>query len=107
MKTLSVTQEIPFPTKLFLKRKAAGQEMDSFEQEYKETQQRIIKEVKEAYASMFVANRKLALTKDSLALASQMSKAAEIKYSSGRGSQVDSLRAGAEQDKVLVAAKTV
>lgn len=79
--------------------------MDSFGQEYKETQQRIIKEVKEAYASMFVANRKLALTKDSLALASQMSKAAEIKYSSGRGSQVDSLRAGAEQDKVLVAQK--
>ncbi|MBF0504737.1 MAG: TolC family protein [Candidatus Omnitrophica bacterium] len=105
MKTLSVTQEIPFPTKLFLKRKAAKQEMDSFQQEYRETQQRVIKEVKEAYTSMFVANRKLALTKGSLALASQMSKAAETRYSSGRGSQVDALRAGAEQDKAMVAQK--
>jgi outer membrane protein TolC len=105
MKTLSVTQQIPFPTKLFLKRKAAAQEMDSYNQEYKETQQRIIKEVKEAYAAMFVADRKLALTKDSLELAGQMSKAAETRYSSGRGSQVDALRAGAEQDKVLVGQK--
>ena len=105
MKTLAVTQEIPFPTKLFLKRKAARQEMDSFDQEYKETQQRVIKEVKEAYSSLFVAKRKWALTKDSLDLASQMTKAAETKYSSSRGSQVDSLRAGAEQDKVLVAQK--
>ncbi len=105
MKTLGISQEIPFPTKLFLKRKAARQEMDSFQQEYKETQQRIIKEVKEAYASVFVANRKITLIKDSFALSQQMSKAAEIRYSSGKGSQVETLRAQAEQDKVLVAQK--
>lgn len=105
MKTISVTQEIPFPTKLFLKRKAARQEMDAIQQEYKETQQRIIKEVKEAYASVFVANRKISLIKDSFELAQQMSKAAEIRYSSGKGSQVETLRAQAEQDKVLVQQK--
>ncbi len=105
MKTVSVTQEVPFPTKLFLKRKAARQEMDSIKQEYKETRQRIIKEVKEAYASVFVANRKITLIKDSFALAQQMSKSAEIRYSSGKGLQVETLRAQAEQDKVLVQQK--
>ncbi len=105
MKTVSVTQEIPFPTKLFLKRKAARQEMDALQQEYKETQQRVIKEVKEAYASVFVANRKIALIKDSFALAQQMSKSAEIRYSSGKGSQIETLRAQAEEDKVLVQQK--
>jgi len=105
MKTITVTQQIPFPTKLFLKRKAARQEMDSIEQEYKETRQRIIKEVKEAYASVFVANRKITLIKDSFALAQQMSKSAEVRYSSGKGSQVETLRAQAEQDKVLVQQK--
>ncbi len=105
MKTVSVTQQIPFPTKLFLKRKAARQEMDAIQQEYKETQQRIIKEVKEAYTSVFVANRKIALIKDSFVLARQMAKAAEIRYSSGKGSQVETLRAQAEQDKVLVQQK--
>lgn len=105
MKSVSVTQDIPFPTKLFLKRKAARQEMDALQQEYKETQQRIIKEVKEAYASLFVTQRKISFTKDSLELANQMSKATEVRYSSSRGSQVEVLRAQAEQDKLLVQQK--
>ncbi|MDE2009025.1 MAG: TolC family protein [Candidatus Omnitrophica bacterium] len=105
MKTLSVTQRIPFPTKLFLERKAARQEMDAQKQDYEETRQRVIEQVKDAYASLFVAQRKIAFTKDDFELAGQMAKAAEVRYSANRDSQIDLLRAQAEQEKIMVQQK--
>lgn len=100
MRTFSISQEFPFPTKLFLRKKAAQKEANSYEQEYKETERKVVKDLKEAYFQLFLNNKKISLTQENLNLLSQFIEIANKKYSVNRASQQDSLKAQVEHSKL-------
>ena len=100
MRTFAISQEFPFPTKLFLRKQAAQKEANSYEQEYKETERKVIKDVKEAYFQLFLNGKKIDLTQDNLNLLSQFIEIANKKYAVNKASQQDSLKAQVEYSKL-------
>jgi len=100
MRTFAISQELPFPTKLFLRRAAAQKEANAYEQDYKETERKVIKEVKEAYSQLFLSSKKIQLTKENLTLLSQFIEVTNKKYSVNKANQQDSLKAQVEHSKL-------
>lgn len=100
MRTFAVSQEVPFPTKLFLRKQSAQKEANSYDQEYKETERKVIKDVKEAYFQLFLSNKKILVTKENLDLLKQFIEIANRKYSVNKASQQDVLRAQVEYSKL-------
>jgi outer membrane protein TolC len=100
MKMLSVSQEIPFPTRIYLRKKSAQKDEAAARQEYLETEQKVIRELKEAYYGLFLAQRKIAFTKDFLNLMGQFVEVTSKRYEAGRSGQQDVLRAQVEHAKV-------
>ena len=100
MRTFSISQEFPFPTKLFLRRAAAQKESASYEQEYKETVHKVIKDVKEGFFQLFLNNKKTQITNENLDLLNQFIDIANKKYSLSKVGQQDSLRAQVEYSKL-------
>ena len=100
MRVFSVSQGIPFPAKLFLRREAARKEADSYEQEYKETENKVIKDVKEAYSNLFLSNKKIQLTKENLSLLAQFVEIANKRYAVNKAGQQDPLKAQVEYSKL-------
>lgn len=100
MRTFAISQEFPFPTKLFLRRAAAQKEANAYEQEYKETERKVVKEVKESYSQLFLSSKKIQLTKENLTLLSQFIEVANKKYSVNKANQQDSLKAQVEYSKL-------
>lgn len=100
MRTFSISQEIPFPTKLFLRRKAAEKESLAFEQGYKEVERGVVRDVKDAFFNLFLNNKKITVTKENLSLISQLIEIINKKYSVGQATQADSLKAQVEYSKL-------
>lgn len=100
MRTFAISQEFPFPTKFFLRKKAAQKEANSYEQEYKETERKVVKDLKEAYFQLFLNDKKIRLTRENLNLLSQFIEIANKKYSVNKASQQDSLKAQVEYSKL-------
>jgi len=100
MRTFAISQEFPFPTKLFLRKQAAQKEANAYEQEYKETERKVVKDVKEAYFQLFLNDKKIRLTQENLNLLSQFIEIANKKYSVNKASQQDSLKAQVEHSKL-------
>ena len=100
MRTFAVSQEIPFPTKLFLRKQAAKREANSYEQEYRETQRGVIKDVKGNYFQLFLSRKKIEVTKENLGLLGQFVEVTNKKYSVNKATQQDSLKAQVEYSKL-------
>lgn len=100
MRTFAISQEFPFPTKLFLRKESAQKEANSYEQEYKETERKVIKDLKEAYYQLFLNDKKITITRENLDLLSQFVEIANKKYAVLKGSQQDSLKAQVEYSKL-------
>lgn len=100
MRTFAISQEFPFPTKLFLRKQSAQKEADSYEQEYKETENRVIKDLKDVYFQLFLNSKKIEITKENLDLLSQFIEIANKKYAVNKTSQQDSLKAQVEYSKL-------
>lgn len=100
MRTFAISQEVPFPTKLFTRKQAAQKEANSLEQEYRETERKIIKEAKEAFFKLFLISKKIIVTEENLALLSQFVEVANKKYEVGKANQEDVLRAQVEYSKL-------
>jgi len=100
MRTFAISQEVPFPTKLFTRKQVAQSQANSFEQEYRETERKIIKEVKEAFSRLFLISKKIIVTEENLALLSQFVEVANKKYEVGKANQEDVLRAQVEYSKL-------
>ena len=100
MRTFAISQEFPFPTKLLLRKKAAQKEANAYEQEYKETERKVVKELKESYFQLFLNDRKISLTRENLNLLSQFIEIANKKYAVNKASQQDSLKAQVEYSKL-------
>ncbi|MFA5156744.1 MAG: TolC family protein [Candidatus Omnitrophota bacterium] len=100
MRTFQVSQEIPFPTKLFLRKQSAQKEANAYEQEYKETERKVIKDLKDSYFQLFLNDKKIEVTKENLGLLSQFIEIANKKYAVNKTGQQDSLKAQVEYSKL-------
>ncbi|MCB9756996.1 MAG: TolC family protein [Candidatus Omnitrophica bacterium] len=100
MKSLAVSQEVPFPTKIFMRKKSAQKESNVLEQEYKQVEQSVRKDVKEAYFRLFLNRQKTLFIKDSLSLMRQFAEVTNKKYAANKAGQQDVLRAQVEYSKL-------
>jgi outer membrane protein TolC len=100
MRSFAFSQEFPFPTKLFLRKQSAQKEANAYEQEYKETERKVVKEVKEAYFELFLNDKKTSLIRENLNLLSQFIEIANKRYAVNKASQQDSLKAQVEYSKL-------
>lgn len=100
MRTFSISQEFPFPTKLFLRKQSAQKEANFYEQEYKETERKVIKDLKESYFQLFLNGKKITITKENLDLLSQFIEIANKKYAVNKAGQQDSLKTQVEFSKL-------
>ena len=100
MRTFGISQEISFPTKLFLRRQVAGQEAKSLKEEFKEKENEIVQKVKEAYFTLSLNAKKLQITEDTKILLDQLIQTLTNRYSIGQVSQQEVLKAQTENAKL-------
>lgn len=100
-KSLAITQEIPFPTTLFLRRGAAAKEAAMAEQSYRAKIRTVLARTRSAYAMLFLAHKSLAIINENIDLMRRFSKVAESKYTAGHAGQSDALKAQVELTKML------
>ena len=100
MRTYTISQEIPFPTKLFLRKHAAEKEANSLRDEYKEKENEIIQKVKETYFMLSLTNREIQITQDTKILLDQLIRTLTNRYSIGQASQPEVLKAQTEYSKL-------
>ena len=100
MRTFSVSQEFPFPTKLFLRRQGAQIEAESLKQEYKEKENEVIQRVKETYLMLSLSNKEIQITQDTKILLDQLIRTLTNRYSVGQATQQEVLKAQSEYSKL-------
>lgn len=100
MTTYAITQEVPFPTKLYLRAKIASKFAKMAYENYKTKEQEIISQVKIAYAELSIIYRSIDVIKDQKGLLEQFSESATARYSTDVGTQADALRAQVELAKI-------
>lgn len=100
-KSLAITQEIPFPTTLYLRRGAAAKEAAMAEQSYRAKVRDVLARTRSAYAMLYLAHKSLDIINENIDLMRRFSKVAESKYTAGHASQSDALKAQVELTKML------
>jgi len=100
-KQFLLTQEIPFPGKIALKREAADKDVSIVKWNLKELELKIIRQVKESFFELCFINSAIETTEQNKILLKQFVTIAESKYSVGKGIQQDVLKAQVELSKIL------
>ena len=96
LRMYSVQQMVPFPTKLFTRRSAASKAAKSAFEEYREKENEIIQKVTSTYSELFLIYKSIEITGENKALLEQLSRQAATRYSVGKASQQDALKAQVE-----------
>lgn len=100
-KWYDLSQDIPFPGKLRLKGRAAAHEARRQEELFRATQLDVLAKVKAAYYRLMLSQRALQIVSENVDVMRRFAKIAESKYSVGKASQADALRAQVELMKML------
>ena len=100
-KQIQVTQEIPFPGKMDLRKEAANKDVSIAKWNLKELELNIIRQVKESFFELCFINSALDTTQQNKVLLKQFVTIAESKYSVGKGIQQDVLKAQVELSKIM------
>lgn len=100
MKTFSVSQDIPFPTKLYLRAKIASKLAKMAYENYKSKERDVISRVKSAYAEISLISKEIDINKENKDVLDQLSKTATTRYGAGQGTQADALKAQVELARV-------
>ncbi|MBI5882076.1 MAG: TolC family protein [Elusimicrobia bacterium] len=98
---VTVTQEVPFPTTLYLRHGAAVKDAGMKEQSYKAKLLDAAARAKTAYAGLFLAGRGLAVFEENIGIMRRFARVAESKVAAGKGSQADALKAQVELTRML------
>ena len=93
MKMLGMSQRLPYPGKRALRREVAAKDADTLEQAYRETVNRVAKEVKLAYFELGLATETVRQLSDTRLVLEQFLRIAEGRYGVGQGTQADVLKA--------------
>ncbi len=96
MKMYSVSQDVPFPTKLYLRARIASKVAKMSYEAYRAKERDVISRVKSAYAELFYTYRSIEVNKENKGILEQLSKSATARYSKGLGTQGDALKAQVE-----------
>ncbi len=100
MKTYAISQEIPFPTKIFLRAKIAAKLAKVAYQEYKAKERDIIAQTKSAYSELFRIYKTVEIMNENKGILEQFSTSATARYSTGLATQADALKAQVEIAKI-------
>ncbi len=100
-RSLSVTEEIPFPGKRGLRGQIAGRDAEAARWEYESTRREVVAEVKAAYYEWFYDRKAIGIARKDKDLLEKLEKIAEARYQVGKGIQQDALRAQVETSKLL------
>ncbi|MBI4669549.1 MAG: TolC family protein [Elusimicrobia bacterium] len=100
-KNVAISQEIPFPTKLYLRAGLASKEAQMAEQKYLAKVREVLSRARAAYAMLYLSHKNLELFNENIELMRRFTKVAESKYIAGRASQSDVLKAQVELTKML------
>jgi len=101
MKVIELSQEVPLPGILSLKKQAATHEAHAMEKKANELEFTLIKKVKQAYYDLYYIKNAIGITKDNKDLLEKFVEITEARYSVGKGIQQDVLKAQVELSKMI------
>jgi len=100
-RTLSFTQELPFPGKLSLRSKMAAVSSETEWWAYEQTRLNVVAEVKDAYFDFVYFTKAIETINKNKDLIEKFAKIAEARYAVGKGIQQDVLKAQVEISKLI------
>ncbi len=100
MKMYTFSQMIPWPGKLSLKSKISQVGVGIIEQEYTAKQRKIIAQIKRSYFELYFNYKAIEVNQENSQLLEQTVKVAERKYSLGKASLMEALKAQIELSKI-------
>ena len=92
MKMLGISQRLPYPGKRGLREAVAARDALSIALGYRETVNRVVRDVKLAYYDLALAERSIEILEQNKRLVTQLLQIAEGRYSVGQGAQADLLK---------------
>lgn len=100
-RTISISQDLPFPGKRALRGKVASSEADAEWWAFEQTRRNVVAEVKDAYFDLYYLTKAIGVVTKTRILLEQFTKIAEVRYSVGKGIQQDVLKAQVEFSKLI------
>lgn len=100
-RSISVSQQIPYPGKLKLRGEIAQKELDASQIEVEALRREIVSEVKTAYFDYFYFDKAIQITKKNKDLLEKLSKISEARYRVAKAMQQDVLRSQVEITMLL------
>ena len=100
-KQVSIQQKFPFPGKLGLKGDIARRDVVVVNEEYNEKKNSIIRQVKTVRNELLFLESSFEITTETKGLLEGFITAAETKYSTGKGSQQDAVKARMELSRII------
>jgi cobalt-zinc-cadmium efflux system outer membrane protein len=98
---VGVTQDIPYPGKLKLRGEIAKREADVSQQQVESVRRAVLAEVKTAYFRLAYLSKTLTILESDGELIRQIEQAADARYRSGMGTQLDVLQAQLQKTKLV------
>ena len=100
MKVIELSQEVPLPGILSLKKEVAVHEAHAMEKKARETEFSLIKKVKQAYYDLYYLKKAVAIAEENKTLLERFVEITETRYAVGKGIQQDVLKAQVELSKI-------
>ncbi len=101
MKMIEISQEVPLPGILSLKKEAALHEAHAMDKKAQEMEFTLIKKVKRAFYDLYYFKNAIEVTENNKHLLEQFLAITETRYSVGKGIQQDVLKAQVELSKII------
>ncbi|MEK7858740.1 MAG: TolC family protein [Elusimicrobiota bacterium] len=100
-KSVSLTQEFPFPTTLYLRGSRASKAAGVLEQVYRAKTREILARTRTSYAMLYLSLKSRKLLDENIELMRRFAKVAESKFGAGSAGGADALKAQVELTKLL------
>lgn len=101
MKMLGLSQKLPFPGKRALREEAAAIDAQVAEYGYRETVNRVVRDVRTAHADLALAAESIRLISQNKSVLEQFLQIAQSRYAVGQAAQADVLRAQTQLSKMM------
>ncbi|HEX8874370.1 MAG TPA: TolC family protein [Nitrosospira sp.] len=101
MKMIGLSQRLPFPGKRGLRKDVAARDAEAVEHGYKETVNRVARDIKTAYFDLGLTLEKTRLAERNKRILEEFLHIAEDHYETGRGSQADVLKAQTQVSRMV------
>lgn len=96
-----ISQKVPFPGKLHLKKRAEDKHADMLKEAYDAAQREVIKNIKFVYYDIFWIDKAIDITREEKSILETLEKVAQRKYETLRSPQQDVIKAQVEISKLI------